>query len=543
LGSLADHVTITITADTLGVPRAGFGVPMVLSATATFPERIRFYDDLAGVAADFPVTTSAEYLAASAIFSQNPHPEQMAIGRAIGKPTQKYRIDVSSVTVGATYGINVKGKGVTATECRYTTLADITFTAANATELFTSASHGMVTGDGPFRVSNSGGALPTGLAVDTDYWVIADATLPGGDAVNTFQLATSRANALSSTELTITTDGTGTQTLRRNQNDVICAQLLQDLNAVVGKNYTAVQQVGAGETDFLEVTGTNPGDWFSLEVTDVSLLKNTQTHVEPGTTLATDLGNISNENNSWYALITFYNSEPCVKAAAAYIETVKKLYLPLICDSETVTLASAGTGNSDCVDDLKFLGYKRTAVVYHPSPASMLASAWLGTRLPYTPGSETWKFASPAGVSAYTLTSTHKTNLRAKNANTIESLGGTNRMWEGKTASGQFIDVTRGLDWLEDDMQVAVYNALAGALKVPYTDQGIALIENAVRGSLERAVQNGLLANDPAPVVVVPKASAVATTDKSARTLPDVKFSGTLAGAVHKVIVTGVVSV
>jgi hypothetical protein len=541
--SLSDHVTITITADTLGVPRAGFGVPMVLSATASFPERIRFYDDLAGVAADFPVTTSAEYLAASAIFSQNPHPERMAIGRAIGKPTQKYRIDVSSVSLGATYGINVKGKGVTATECRYTTLADITFTATNATELFTSAAHGMSTGDGPFRVSNSGGALPTGLSVDTDYWIIADVANGVADPVNTYQMATSRANALAGTELLITSDGTGTQTLRRNQNDVICAQLLQDLNATVGKNFTAVQQTGAGETDFLEITGTAAGDWFSLEVTDVSLLKNTQTHVEPATTFATDLANISNENNSWYALITLYNSEPCVKAAAAYIEAVKKMYFPSICDSEAATLASAGTGNSDCADDLKVLGYKRTAVVYHPSPAAMLGAAWLGTRLPYTPGSETWKFASPSGVSAYTLTSTHKTNLRAKNVNTIESLGGTNRMWEGKTASGQFIDVTRGLDWLEDDMQVAVYNALAGALKVPYTDAGIALIQNAVVGSLQRAVQNGLLAADPEPVVTVPKASAVATADKTIRTLPDVKFSGTLAGAVHKVVVTGVVSV
>lgn len=34
------------------------------------------------------------------------------------------------------------------------------------------ASHGYETGDGPLRLSNSGGALPTGLAIDTDYWIV-----------------------------------------------------------------------------------------------------------------------------------------------------------------------------------------------------------------------------------------------------------------------------------------------------------------------------------------------------------------------------------
>lgn len=540
--SLTDTVSITITADTVGVQRAGFGIPMVLSVNASFPERVRFYEDLAGVAADFPVTTSPEYLAANALLSQNPHPEQIAIGRAIGKPTQKYRIDVSAVTLGASYGVNVSGQGVTATEARYTTLADLTFTMANATELATSALHGMSTGDGPFRLSSTGG-LPTGLTVDTDYWIIADATIPGGDFANSFQFASSKANALASTEVLVTTDGTGVQTLRRNQNDVICAQIVQDLNATVGKNFTAAQVVGVGETDYVEVTATSAGAWFSLEVTNVGLLKTAQTHIEPATTLATDLAAIALENNTWYALYTLYNSEPYVKATAAWIESQKKIYVADLCDSETVTLASANTGASDAADDLKFLAYDRTSVVYHPSPAAMLGAGWLGTRLPYDPGSETWKFAKPSGIAPVTLTATHKVNLRAKNANTLETIGGVARMWDGKVCSGEYIDVIRGLDWLENDMQIAVYNAIASALKVPFTDAGIALIETQVRGSLARGVQAGLLAADPAPLVTVPKAKNVATVDKSARTLPDVKFSATLAGAIHKTRITGVVSV
>lgn len=80
-----------------------------------------------------------------------------------------------------------------------------TFTADAATEIFTATANGFVTGL-KTQVSNSGGALPAGLSAVTDYFVIKI------DA-NTFYLATSLANALAGTNLLITTNGTGTQTI------------------------------------------------------------------------------------------------------------------------------------------------------------------------------------------------------------------------------------------------------------------------------------------------------------------------------------------
>lgn len=88
-------------------------------------------------------------------------------------------------------------------------LADLTFTVANASDLATSAAHGHVTGAGPFRVFNTGGGLPAGLAAFTNYWLIVV-------SATTFKFATSRANALAGTAIDLTTDGTGTQTLMRN---------------------------------------------------------------------------------------------------------------------------------------------------------------------------------------------------------------------------------------------------------------------------------------------------------------------------------------
>ena len=64
-----------------------------------------------------------------------------------------------------------------------------------------------------------------------------------------------------------------------------------------------------------------------------------------------------------------------------------------------------------------------------------------------------------------------------------------------------------------------------------------------MKASLRAAVNQGILAADPAPTVTVPKVADVSAADKTARLLPDMKFTGTLAGAIHKVTITGVVSV
>lgn len=81
------------------------------------------------------------------------------------------------------------------------TPATKTFTAANATEIFTATAHGLLA-DQKARVTNSGGALPAGLVANLDYYLIAVTT-------NTFQLALTKGGAA----VLISTDGTGTHTL------------------------------------------------------------------------------------------------------------------------------------------------------------------------------------------------------------------------------------------------------------------------------------------------------------------------------------------
>ncbi len=92
---LSDIVTIEIVTESASPTQAGFGLILILSADADFPERRRLYTSLAGVGEDFD-TDSPTYGMAGAIFSQNPRVTKVMVGRMVDKPTQKWTIDLGS---------------------------------------------------------------------------------------------------------------------------------------------------------------------------------------------------------------------------------------------------------------------------------------------------------------------------------------------------------------------------------------------------------------------------------------------------------------
>jgi len=275
-----------------------------------------------------------------------------------------------------------------------------------------------------------------------------------------------------------------------------------------------------------------------------------QTHVDAG--IATDIAAINNVDSTWYAVHSCFNSNAEVVALAAWTETNQKLYLA---DSQDSTILGAGTG--DVASTLKTSSYVRSPVLYHPDNGAFASPAWGGVNLPRSAGSETWKFSPLAGVATVTLSATQVTNLKGKNCNYYYSVAGVGMTAEGNTPSGQFIDTVRGRDALQSDLQIGIFTALTsppagvnpdnpqGSVpqsKIPFTDQGIAVVEGVIRASLRKFTNNGFLAASPRPSVSVPKASAVSVANKSARALSPVSFAATIAGAIHNATISGVVS-
>lgn len=545
---LSDFIQIAISIDSIGIARAGFGILLILSANATYPERVRFYTDTAGLAADW-ATDSPEYLAGVAALSQgDPKPSAIAIGRTIAKPTMTYRLAVATLTDSTAYKVRARGPGVTDTTATATsaapatlegthnallgavngvtgknftaTFAPMTFTPAvftvdNTTDIFTITAHGLFTGDGPFQATNTGGALPSGLLALTDYYIVKL-------TANTFKLATTRALALAGTpDVNVTTNGTGTQTLSGN--------------------------VPLSPTTGIDVTGNAAGNWFSLEILDTNglstslastYLSNAMTHADPG--VATDLNNIAAENSSFYLVYPLYPSTAYGLGVMAWVEstgtsdtTGPKVCIIDTCDSHTITAAAGG---NDIGDQAKAASYDRTLLEYHPSPIDFLGAALAGAVLPLDPGSETWAFKPLNGPRGVNLSATHRANLRARNMNTYEpQTPDLTWTWDGKTPGGEFFDTVRGLDFVRDDASKSIAEVLANNPKVPYTDGGALTLGNELEGVFARAVTAQIFAEDPAPKVTIPRVKTQTSANRRARKFAGLKGSATLAGAIQDV--------
>lgn len=532
-------VSTFISTAPVGATGAGFGVPALLSYNADGfgSERGRLYSGYDEVIADFPSTSGPEALWAAAVFGQaGKKPPSVAILRGALKPTMVYAMGANAVTPGDTYDITVEGDGVTTTEIAITLPAtNVTISAvANASETFTAAAHGMVTGDGPYRLTNSGGGLPSGTSVDTDYWIIKL-------TADTFQLATSYANAIAETELLISSDGTGTHTVNRTSNDVLMALIKDRANSVVGKNYAVAQVTGAGETDTLTWTASAAGEWFSVTVGDPALLALALTHTDPG--VATDLAAIHTSGPAYYELQTAYNSYAYVSAAAAWIEANgngqrRRTYRADTCDTAALT-ASVGAAGNDVGDRIHTLAYTRTKVEYHGRPAAFLGARHAGRTLPLDPGKVVAAHKPLAGIAATTLTSTWYANLIAKNVGGYASFEtGTAATFLGKMASGEWWDTVRNDDYVNDQIRVALYNVDLQNNIVPFNDGGITLKASALEGVLKDAVDKNIYTD---VVVSPPLAADVSSANRTARRLP-IPWSATRVGAVIYTDATGTVS-
>lgn len=531
MGAANDHVQINLTIQSSGLARPGYGIPLILSPNALFGPRTKYYSSIAAVGADWAVD-SPEYRCATVIFAQTPHPRFVAIGRAAGTVTQRYDIGITVPLVGGVFAVTAKGKGVTDTTVSYTAKANLDFAPGDVTtgtDVIAEVAHGMTTGDGPYRLSNAGGGLPAGSAVDTNYWIIAS-------TADTYKIASSKANALAGTSVDFTTAGTGTHTLLRVANDVIIAQLVQGLLAVPGANFTTVQTAGAGDTDTLRATGNTANAWFSLQISDPDAMSNVQSHAAPADILlATDLAAILKADQAWYCVHTLYNSSAYVQAVETWAEANGRIYVWDSCDTAIATVA-VGSGTDVGAASLAS-GYSASMGQYHDSPADFFSAGWMGRWLPTLPGKATPKFKNLALVRPVRLTDTHKQNIRARRMNTYEQVV-TDRAfaWEGTVfnTTYKFLDVKRSSHWIQDNAQLNELEILVGNDIIPEDPSGASHLASGLRKLGHLAETQGVL--QAGWSVGTPNFDDIPQADIENRNLPGLVLTGKIRGAVHTLI-------
>lgn len=85
--------------------------------------------------------------------------------------------------------------------------------------------------------------------------------------------------------------------------------------------------------------------------------------------------------------------------------------------------------------------------------------------------------------------------LRSYNGNAFIDCGGNAIFMDGKMADGTWFDTVQGVAWLTQQISNNVFNLFyQSTTKIPWTDTGIAMVNQQVTNALEKAVTNGLIA-------------------------------------------------
>ena len=281
-------------------------------------------------------------------------------------------------------------------------------------------------------------------------------------------------------------------------------------------------------------------DYFSQALVPEKAFVGFQEGVE---TIGEALQAVSDENDEWYALAITSRTLADQTAAAAFVQTLRKISGYASDEAEMLNPASI----VDLAYDLNALNYSRSYSLFNEKAENVTAKrfpecAWFGRVLPALPGSITWKFKVLAGQTASKLTGTERSALRAKFSNYYNEVGGQDIVEEGWMADSSFIDEIRGVDWIHARMQEGIFARLVNLPKIPYTNAGVDIIVTEMRAVLTRAENQGILVLGES-TITKPDVKDISFNDRASRILPDLKFGATLQGAIHEMKINGVVTV
>ena len=326
--------------------------------------------------------------------------------------------------------------------------------------------------------------------------------------------------------ISVTFTGSAAQTM---------AALAQAIAAVPGIASATVDAVNPNMVDIQATLG------YEFSLTNATLTGGgtiAATVTTPAVTWTEGINAPQIQDDAWYSLVITDPTDANILNVAAWTEAQEKIFGASSADAAILTGST-----TDVASVLQAKGYDRTFLMYHATAGEFPEAAWLAGQLINPPGSATWAFKALAAVTPDTLTQTQINAAKGKNCNLYLAVAGVKITDPGIMAGGHYIDTTFGLDWLQSSIQADVFALLATTKKIPYTDGGAQQVASVVRTDLNRAIAQGVLANDGSLVLNVPKVGNQTETDRTNRYFPDITFSANLAGAIQKVQVRGTVSI
>lgn len=152
--AISEVVVINLSLSATPVAQPGFGIPLIAAYHTAFPERVRYYTSITGVAEDFAAGT-AVYAAAAKAFSQSPTLQKLAVGRMSVAPLLTF--DITPIAANSQkYSIFINEEEATFTSDSSATVAEIVTGLKNAVDAL--AISGLTATDNATKLTLAGSA-------------------------------------------------------------------------------------------------------------------------------------------------------------------------------------------------------------------------------------------------------------------------------------------------------------------------------------------------------------------------------------------------
>ena len=595
---LQEVVNVQVNLSPMAAQMRNFGAMMGVGPSDVIDvnERIREYTSLTAVANDFG-TAAPEYQAAALHFGQSPQPSIYYIGRfaqvatsatlrcGVLAPAQQAVTNFNTITDGGFYvmldgipyaiqGINMAG----GTTTNLNGVATAIETALNSVYPGGGVTVQWQAPDQQFVIESGS----TGSTSTISYLALPTAVgnfnytgqMTGSNSINvngdSWEYTTGTPSGM---QIAVGTTLPGTlQNTVNALNESQSANTKKMIYVTDGVAYVyciAAVPGGTGDGLTIAATGSNVAasgtNLVGGDAVDLSVLINGNeataeapaNGIDPETPLACielldDLA-----GGLWYG--AYFAADLAVAdhtAVAGYIQGSPWSHVYGITTNDP-QLFNAGS-TTDVAASLQTLQYFRSFVQFSSDTDYAVASAFARCatiNFSAQNSTLTLKFKQMIGVNGEYMTSSQQAILEGKNANVFVyyNVGLAKQAIEeqGVMSNGYFFDEVQNCDWLQNYIQINVWNVLyQSPTKVPQTDPGISQLVNAVNFSMNMAVYNGMCAPGQWNVAgfgqlnqgdyltlgyytwVIPVRQQDQA-DREARKAPPIQVAAKLAGAVH----------
>lgn len=311
--------------------------------------------------------------------------------------------------------------------------------------------------------------------------------------------------------------------------DATADEIVTGLTSAINGDSNAV--VTASGTSTLVLTADSPTVPFTAKAS--SNLTPVYATTE---TLTEAVQAILMESNEWYGGMGYSHIKADQLELAAAFSAARKTYLTSSSDPTAIN-SSYNADNTSAMKAFNTNNFDRAGIFYSAVadtnyPEASVMSMWFG----YQPGQITVTNKRLAATPSDNLTGGQANNAFAKYGSVYAPVvadgapNGTSIILGGTFGDGTFYDIIRDIDFAVSDLQVTVFNRFVNIPKIPFTAQGLALLEGAINDSMQRMITQGIFSRVE---VIMPTLDQISANDRALRKVTGIKVIGTLAGAIH----------